>query len=135
MVYKIKHSVRDEAAIKSLLQRMPDSMSDSFSDEQLNAINVALAGRNWGKHPVDIRGTISFWRNRYYFVLLAGKDLRALSRSQQKMGKIALALLIVMLLLASATIGLVILYVIKSALGINLFENYSLGLWDWIKSF
>ncbi|MAF88801.1 MAG: 3-phosphoshikimate 1-carboxyvinyltransferase, partial [Pseudomonas sp.] len=26
-----------------------------------------------------------------------------------------------------------ILYVLKSALGINLFPGFSLGLWDWLK--
>jgi hypothetical protein len=29
---------------------------------------------------------------------------------------------------------LIVLYLIKSALGINLFEGFSLGLWDWLKS-
>jgi hypothetical protein len=27
----------------------------------------------------------------------------------------------------------VILYLLKSALGINLFPGFSLGLWDWFK--
>ncbi|HBB24465.1 MAG TPA: 3-phosphoshikimate 1-carboxyvinyltransferase, partial [Pseudomonas sp.] len=46
---------------------------------------------------------------------------------------IAKAALATLFLLFSALVGLVILYLLKSALGINLFPDFSLGLWDWFK--
>jgi len=35
-------------------------------------------------------------------------------------------------LCVSLLVGLVLLYILKSWLGINLFEGFSLGLWDWL---
>ena len=40
---------------------------------------------------------------------------------------------ITLFLLFSLLLGLVMLYILKSALGINLLPNHSLGLWDWLK--
>ncbi|HAU90883.1 MAG TPA: 3-phosphoshikimate 1-carboxyvinyltransferase [Alteromonas sp.] len=134
MAYHIKHTIRDEAAIKNLLQRLPDDVAATFTDDQLAALHVALSGRTWGKHPLDIRGTLNLWRKRYYFVVLAGKDMRELSRSQQRMGNFALAIFVTIMLFLGLSVGFVILYLLKSALGINLFDGFSLGLWDWFKS-
>ncbi|HBF73484.1 MAG TPA: 3-phosphoshikimate 1-carboxyvinyltransferase, partial [Alteromonas australica] len=36
-------------------------------------------------------------------------------------------------LLVSILLGLIVLYLIKSALGINLIDGWSLGLWGWFK--
>jgi hypothetical protein len=38
------------------------------------------------------------------------------------------------LLTLSLTLGLLVLYLFKSALGINLFAGFSLGIWDWFKT-
>lgn len=31
-------------------------------------------------------------------------------------------------------LGFLVLYLVKSAMGINLFDDFSLGIWDWFKS-
>ena len=87
MVLKIKRPVREEPNVQHMLERMPKKVADSFSDEQLSHLNTALAGRRWGNHKVDVRGTISLLRSRYYFVLLAGIDKRDLSRTESRIGR------------------------------------------------
>jgi hypothetical protein len=63
--------------IKGLKERLPDDLKDSFTKEQLMALKVAFGARQWGQHPLDLRGTFKLWRWRYYFVLLAGRNRRA----------------------------------------------------------
>jgi len=36
-------------------------------------------------------------------------------------------------LLVSAAVGILVLYLVKSALGIDLIPGYSCGVWDWFK--
>lgn len=134
MVLKVKHPVREEPNIQHVLERMPQKAADSFTDEQLSYLNTALAGRNWGKHKVDLRGTIGLLSSRYYFVFLAGRDKRELSRIESRIGRIAIATSFVLFVSVSLLFGLTLLYVLKSWLGIDLFDDYSLGLWDWIKA-
>lgn len=132
MVLKIKRPIKEEPNVQHILERMPKDVADSFTDAQLFHLNTALAGRRWGTHKVDIRGTIGLLRSRYYFVLLAGRDKRDLSRTESKIGKLVMAALVALFLCVSLVVGLALLYILKSWLGINLFEGFSLGLWDWL---
>ncbi|MCW2291018.1 hypothetical protein M2262_001068 [Pseudomonas sp. BIGb0408] len=120
--------------IKGLKERLPDDLRDSFSAEQLDALQVAFGARQWGRHSLDLRGTVKLWRWRYYFVLLAGRNKRDLSRAQQELSLTAKAIGVSVFLLVSLALGLLFLYLLKSALGINLFSGFSLGVWDWFKS-
>ncbi|MEA3381938.1 MAG: 3-phosphoshikimate 1-carboxyvinyltransferase [Pseudomonadota bacterium] len=133
MVLKIKRPIKEEPNVQHMLERMPKNVVDSFTDDQLFHLNTALAGRRWGSHKVDIRGTIGLLRSRYYFVLLAGRDKRDLSRTESRIGKLVTAAIVALFLCVSLVLGLVLLYILKSWLGINLFEDFSLGLWDWLK--
>ena len=133
MVLKIKRPIKEEPNVQHMLERMPKNVADSFTDDQLFHLNTALAGRRWGIHKVDIRGTISLLRSRYYFVLLVGRDKRDLSRTESRIGKLVMAAIVALFLCVSVVLGLVLLYILKSWLGINLFEGFSLGLWDWLK--
>lgn len=120
--------------ITGLKERLPDDLRDSFSAEQLDALQVAFGARQWGRHSLDLRGTLKLWRWRYYFVLLAGRNKRDLSRAQQELSLTAKAIGVSVFLLVSLVLGLLFLYLLKSALGINLFSGFSLGVWDWFKS-
>ncbi len=82
---------------------------------------------------MDLRGTFNIWRTQYYFVMVAGRNKRSLSRAQQKLSLAAKAGAITVFLFFSVLLGLVLLYVLKSALGIDLLPGHSLGLWDWFK--
>ncbi|GFD84044.1 3-phosphoshikimate 1-carboxyvinyltransferase [Alteromonas marina] len=132
MVFKIKRPIKEEPNVQHMLERMPKNVADSFTDDQLFYLNAALAGRRWGSHKVDVRGTIGLLRSRYYFVLLAGRDKRDLSRTESRIGKLVMAAVVALFLCVSLVLGLVLLYILKSWLGINLFEGFSLGLWDWL---
>lgn len=119
--------------IVGLKQRLPEHLRESFTDQQLEGLRSAFATRSWGRHKIDWRGTFSLWSNQYYFVLVGGRNKRNLSRAQRNLSLAAKAGVITLFLFFSMLVGLVVLYLIKSALGINLLPNYSLGLWDWFK--
>ena len=131
------HSIRKDPDIMSLLSRLPLETASVLTDTQLSHIKVAIGSGKYRKHKVDIRGTfpVPFYPSRIYFVLLLGRNVRCLSRQEKCIAVTSILLLTVLFLMFSTALGLVIIYVIKSALGINLLEGYSLGLWDWIKSF
>jgi hypothetical protein len=134
---KPTHSIRKDPDIMSLLSRLPLDTASVLTDIQLSHLKVAIGSGQYRKHKVDIRGTIPlpFLPSRIYFVLLMGRNVRNLSRQEKSIAITSMLLLTVIFLVFSSALGLVIIYVLKSALGINLLEGYSLGLWDWIKNY
>ncbi|MBB1281427.1 3-phosphoshikimate 1-carboxyvinyltransferase [Pseudoalteromonas sp. SG45-1] len=113
---------------------MPKNIQETFTDEQLMYLKVAIGARQWGKHSVDFRGVLSFFRYRYYIVFLGGRNRRVLSEGSKKISlllKVFFTSVLALLLLLSFTL---IAYLIKSALGIDLFEGYSFGVWSRFKS-
>jgi hypothetical protein len=129
---KTPDDIRQDPAMVKLLERMPAEISASFTEQQLAELRVALGARQWGKHKVDIRGTLGLGRWRYYYVLVAGRNLRDGPR-QGQLSLLMQAVVISVLLIASALLGLLLLYLLKSALGIDLFDGFSLGIWSWFK--
>jgi hypothetical protein len=129
-------SIRKDPDIMSFLSRLPQETASVLTDTQLSHIKVAIGSGQYRKHKVDIRGTfpVLFFPSRIYFVFLMGRNIRSLSRQEQNIAFTSMLLLTTLFLMFSTMLGLVIVYIIKSALGINLLEGYSLGLWDWIKS-
>lgn len=119
---------------QGLLKRLPEELRESFSQEQLSALKIAFGARKWGQHPVDIRGTLKVWSWRYYFVILIGRNKRELSRAEQKTAAFVQALFLLIFLTLSTLLGLLVLYLIKSAMGIDIFPHFSLGIWGWFKS-
>ncbi|MFZ2269792.1 MAG: hypothetical protein WAV95_19635 [Azonexus sp.] len=128
-----EQTIRDDKFIRELLGKLPGPSRSSFSDEQLIALKAGLGGRAWGHHAVDLRWTLRFWRWHYYFVVLAGRNRRELSRREAAIARMALAITISVFLIVSTVLGLLILYLLKSALGIDLFPGFSLGIWGWFK--
>jgi hypothetical protein len=120
--------------VEQLLRRMPVEDAETFSPRQVECLSAALRGCLRTRHPLDIRFTLPVWRARYYLVLLAGRDRRALSRREEEAGRLVKAMALASFLAFSLLLGLLILYLIKSALGIDLFPNFSLGVWDWFKA-
>ncbi|MBO1254233.1 3-phosphoshikimate 1-carboxyvinyltransferase [Alteromonas sp. 5E99-2] len=120
---------------QSFLNRIPKEILATFTEEQLSHLHSALGAGSWKKHNVDIRTTfpIPFVKSRLYLVLLIGRNRRDLSRKEKQISAFTITLVITGFVLASSLFGLLVLYLIKSALGINLFQNFSLGIWDWFK--
>ncbi len=128
-MYKIKHSGAQSPAVQRLLAKMPQDVADSFTEDQLEGLAQSIGTSRWKTHKVDWRVTIRLWRHRYYLVFLAGRNRRQPSRLQQTISKTWLALMICLFLTLSVMLGLTCLYVLKSALGIDLFSTFSLGVW------
>ncbi len=129
----VTDDIRQDPAIAKLLERMPPDVQHSFTETQLSYLRVALGARQWGKHKLDLRGTVGLGRWRYYYLLVAGRNKRTEHR-RHKAGLLVKAVLISLLLVVSTMFGLLLLYLLKSALGIDLFSDFSLGIWHWFKA-
>ena len=88
---------------------------------------VALASR----HPVDIRRSFPFFGKRFYLVFLLGRDLRQCHREESTLMTVLFAMLLLFAVLFVTCCVLLTLYMIKSALGIDVFQNFHVGIWDW----
>lgn len=119
--------IQSDPVIAKLLDKVPANMRASFSDEQLLALKVALGGRSWGAHALDLRFTLKWWRWQYYFVLLAGRNRRVLTDRERRVQRLAMAAALAVFLTFSALVGILVLYLIKSALGIDLIPGFSWG--------
>ena len=87
-----------------------------------------------GTHPLDIRGSVPIGRHRYFFAVLAGRNRRDMS-AQERAFDNAFALVVLLAFLSfCAVCGFVTLYLIKSAFGIDIFADYSLGLWTCVQN-
>jgi hypothetical protein len=127
--------IQDEPAIKSLLSRMPTDVAGSFSEQQLTHLFTAIGDRSAGRHAVDLRGTfkIPFHRWRFYYVFLVGRNRRDLTRQEVVISTFTISLFVALFIMFSIALGLLTLYLLKSAAGINLLPGVSLGIWDWFK--
>jgi hypothetical protein len=128
--------IKKEPSVRKLLSRMPNSVADSFSDDQLMHLKVALGARQWGQHKIDFRGTFSFpfVSSKFYYVFLMGKNHRDLSRSEKVISALTLSLFTSLFILMCVMFGILVLYLVKSALGIDLIEGFSFGVWGWFKA-
>ncbi|MGF1762804.1 hypothetical protein [Aliivibrio kagoshimensis] len=121
--------IRSDPFVQKLLSRMPDEVSNSFTEKQLTCLLTSLGSRRWGRHKVDVRTTVGFFHWRYYFVFLFGRNRRELSRLEERVSLLAKAVMLTTALL----FVLLVVYLLKSAAGIDLFPGFSLGIWGWFK--
>ncbi|TMP52348.1 3-phosphoshikimate 1-carboxyvinyltransferase [Pseudoalteromonas sp. S1612] len=126
-------NLQQDPAIRSLLERMPKNVQNTFTDEQLAHLKIAIGARQWGNHAVDCRGVVKLFKYRYYYVLLAGRNRRELSTKEQKIARFTQALILSIAANFIILFILLVLYLFKSTLGIDIFEGYSFGVWSWFK--
>ncbi|WP_076919074.1 3-phosphoshikimate 1-carboxyvinyltransferase [Pseudoalteromonas sp. SK18] len=126
-------NLQQDPAIRSLLERMPKSIQTTFTDEQLVHLKIAIGARQWGNHSIDCRGVVKFFKYRYYYVFLAGRNRRELSVKEQKIARFTQAIILSLVVTFTILFTLLVLYLIKSALGIDIFDGYSFGVWSWFK--
>jgi hypothetical protein len=67
--------------IDGFLGRVPRDIADSFTPDQLSAVQRAFGMRYAMAHRVDLRRTVRLPWGRFYLVLLAGRDDRADGRA------------------------------------------------------
>ena len=129
------HPMHDPA-VKSLLQRMEPHIAESFSVEQLMALGRVVGLRGGRLHSVDLRTTIKlpFVPWSFYVVLLTGRNRRSLTAKEKSIAAGTLLLIITLTFMLLSLLGVVIIYLLKSWLGIDLFQGFSLGLYDWFRS-
>lgn len=132
-----KASIKENEVFNNLLKGMDSTVVTSFTPKQLSAIRNAINIREWRTHSVDFRPTLAFpfipWN--FYVVFLFGLNRRGLSTSEKYIA--AAMFLLVIFIMGMTLLGLVflILYLVKSWLGIDILSGSSFGLWDEFKSF
>ena len=119
---------------ETFLQKLPPSILDSLSDQQLAAIREMLVEALPKSSPklVDIRWSINLIFAHYYVVFLVGRDRREKKRyrflsSLTKVGNTITYAILVMLVLFMLT------YTLKSWVGIDIFPDKHLDDFiEWI---
>ena len=128
-----EHTNADTSFEKGLMDRLPSDIKASFSTEQVAALKIAFGARQWGKHPLGLPGTFNVRRSRFYFAVLLGRNKRQLSQREVRISLIIKSLLLTTFIGFSTLLGLLVLYLLKSAVGINILSEFSLGIWGWFK--
>ncbi|MGL6511701.1 hypothetical protein ACSZNJ_18845 [Aeromonas hydrophila] len=123
-----QHGVMDR-----FYRALAPEVAQSLSETQRNGIEQALRVMSNGKsHAINVNSAFGLGNWRCYLVVLVGRDRR---RSQRESGlRFQLKVLLTTLLLLTGLCGTVLLlYLIKSALGIDIFKDFSFGIWDLFK--
>jgi hypothetical protein len=133
---RIKQSERN-LNVNQLLSDMEKSVAESFTDTQRKALQKSINSQNWRKHKVDFRPTLAFpflpWS--FYIVFLVGINKRGLLPVERFIAFTMFLLVIFILGLIIISCAFLLIYLLKSWLGIDLFPNESLGIWDEFKSY
>lgn len=66
--------------IEHYFKRIDPRMAASFTAEQCAAIKEMFGARGVAKHAVELRRSVPIGRQRYYLVLLLGRERRAFDR-------------------------------------------------------
>lgn len=129
------HPMHDPG-VKSIMQRMEPHIAQSFTLEQQMALARVVGLRGGRVHSVDLRATVKFpfLPYSFYLVFLAGRNKRPLTAKEKMIAAASLFLIATLTVMVLCLLGLFVVYLIKSLLGIDLFDNVSLGLFDWFKS-
>ncbi|MGD9785666.1 MAG: hypothetical protein AB7E80_05430 [Hyphomicrobiaceae bacterium] len=109
-------------------------MKARFSGAQLAALDVAIVSTRPrpATHKLDFRASVPFFGRRYYVVLLGGRERRSRARiagdGQDATWRMSVAYAVLFGSLASLAMTgtIVVLYLIKSLLGIDVFPDHSI---------
>ena len=119
-------------AIERFYAQLDPQISEELTPEQKAGVEKAVLAITLGaRHKVDIRRSFPFFGKRFYLVFLLGRDLRQQHRQESTLSRILLTFLLLIAVLFVTSCILLTLYMIKSALGIDVFQNFHVGIWDW----
>lgn len=125
-----------DAYTDSVLRRIDPQVLDSLSPDQLLGIKEGIsASKPYSRHPVDWRGVLPTFFARYYFVILMGRDRRTSTIKEEiqrkRKGALAGGALFLMFALSPLLVLVgIVLYVFKSAAGIDVVEGQH--AWDFL---
>lgn len=125
---------KEDPFVQGLVKRLPEDLQDSFTDDQLAALKLIFARQSWREHPIDFRNSIGMLNWRYYFVFIAGRDFRTSRVIDRPIMKKIEAVFLTVMIIFMGLFGILVAYLIKSALGIDLIPNFSFGVWGWFQS-
>ncbi len=126
-----RKKLRKDAGLSKLSQQKPQKVQGSFSQEPLAYIKLALGARTWGNHAIDLRSMVNLFRYRYYYLFVAGRNLRELSVRERRLGLLIQAVAVASFLVFSALLCISVLYFMRSAAGIDRLPSFffwSVGL-------
>lgn len=130
-----KYTEEQRQIITRVMRSLPQDVRQSLTPEQYEAFEMAIAVNNVrNDHYIDWRPVIGFGRWRYYAVFLLGKDRRKSPNRKGTLSRICKSLFILLCISTLLSLAFLVLYLIKSALGIDIFQHFSLGVWDYFKS-
>lgn len=119
-------SRRDEFLSDFVIHEVPTDVRGTMTEEQISAVRNAADRR----HAVDVRFTVPLVFTSLYFVLLVGKDTRRNTQEVQRESRaragahFSTAAIAVLAGIAVITAGIV-LYIVKSRAGIDLFQGHA----------
>jgi hypothetical protein len=123
----------EDPFFQQMFSRMTPGARGLFTPAQLDEIKRAFGARAWGSHAIDIRFTFPLLLRSYYVVFLLGPERRSSHRGIVSiLGRALSRILEVAVLASGAGVAMLIaaygLYVIKWALGIDIFPNWGLHI-------
>ncbi len=124
--------IRQDRFVQRLLNKLPEEMRDSFTDEQLLRLKYAIDMTSWGMHSIDVRGFVGIGRWKYYYVLLMGKDKRRNKRLDMAL-RVSEIIFLTLTIFAACLALLGFIFLLQSTLGFELVEGGADGLINWIK--
>ncbi|MDF5736939.1 MULTISPECIES: hypothetical protein [unclassified Nostoc] len=83
----MKSLERIDPIFERLFSKISPKIADSFTDEQVKAIQKGFGSQVVTRHSLDIRLSIPIPGLRFYLVLLAGSERRSQQRLQNEKGK------------------------------------------------
>lgn len=129
-----KYTDEQRQIISRVMRAVPEDILSSLDSKQRDAIEMAIAVNNVrNDHYVDFRPVIGFGRWRYYAVFLLGKDRRKVPHRSHSLTIICKSIFILTSAFVLFSAAVLVLYLIKSALGIDVFQHFSFGVWDYFR--
>lgn len=117
-----------------VLGHVDEDVRRSLTPQQFESIRQAIdATKPLSKHPLDIRGVIPLFFARYYFVILGGRDKRKnqgdkeFDRRRNTASALSAIMLTIILLIPLSAMAILLLYGLKSFLGIDVMPDSHFG--------
>lgn len=126
----LPHDVEPNSLLVRLFASAEPDFAKSFTNEQIAGLNAALVNADTRFHAVDFRTSISFFGVPFYITLLMGRERRSRERlaqeGQTQVHKIAIAHIVLALVMGLSCLAAIacLLYLLKSAVGIDLFDGH-----------
>ena len=125
------YTLEENTITDRFFNSMPEDILLSFTAEQKKEIETSIIKNSSGAdHCIDLRPVIGFGKWRYYTILLIGKDRRSYIRKRDSLSVLVKSLLILFGGIGLFMSAVLTMYLIKSALGIDIFKHFSFGVWD-----